>query len=88
MGKSFGCGNPLQYSCLENPMDGGVGWATVHGVAKSWTRLSDFTYRYIDRYFTLLKYDFHTRSCIYLMYTKVEFRDEFKSVKSPPPSRP
>ena len=32
-----GNGNPLQYSCLENPMDGGVWWATVHGVAKSQT---------------------------------------------------
>ena len=39
-----GNGNPLQYSCLENPMDGGAWWATVHGVAKSRTRLSDFTY--------------------------------------------
>ena len=39
-----GNGNPLQYSCLENPMDGGVGKATVHGVTKSWTRLSDFTF--------------------------------------------
>ena len=39
-----GNGNPLQYSCLENPMDGGAWWATVHGVAKSQTRLSDFTY--------------------------------------------
>ena len=29
-------GNPLQYSCLENPMDRGAWWATVHGVAKSW----------------------------------------------------
>ena len=38
-----GNGNPLQYSCLENPMDGGAWWATVHGVAESWTRLSDFT---------------------------------------------
>ena len=38
-----GNGNPLQYSCLENPMDRGAWWATVHGVAKSWTRLSDFT---------------------------------------------
>ena len=38
-----GNGNPLQYSCLENPMDGGSWWATVHGVAKSRTRLSDFT---------------------------------------------
>ena len=38
-----GNGNPLQYSCLENPMDGGAWWATVHGVAKSRTRLNDFT---------------------------------------------
>ena len=36
-----GNGNPLQYSYLENPTDGGVWWATVHGVAKSQTRLSD-----------------------------------------------
>ena len=42
-----GNGNPLQYSCLENPMDGGAWWATVHGVAKSRTRLSDFTYTHI-----------------------------------------
>ena len=33
--------NPLQYSCLENPMDRGAWWAPVHGVAKSWTQLSD-----------------------------------------------
>ena len=39
-----GNGNPLQYSCLENPMDGGNWWATVHRVAKSQTRLSDFTF--------------------------------------------
>ena len=38
-----GNGNPLQCSCLENPMDGGAWWATVHGVAKGQTRLSDFT---------------------------------------------
>ena len=38
-----GNGDPLQYSCLENPMGGGVWQATVHGVAKSQTRLSDFT---------------------------------------------
>jgi len=37
-----GNGHPLQYSCLENPMDGGAWWATVHGVAKSQTRLRDF----------------------------------------------
>ena len=39
-----GNGNPLQCSYLENPMDGGAWWTTVHGVAKSWTRLSDFTF--------------------------------------------
>ena len=39
-----GNGNPLQHSCLENPMDGGAWWATVHGVAKGQTRLSKFTY--------------------------------------------
>ena len=44
-GRSPGEGhrNALQYSCLENPMDRGAFWATVHGVAKSQTRLSDFT---------------------------------------------
>ena len=38
-----GNGNPLQYSCLENPMDGGAWWATVHGVAKSQTQLRKFS---------------------------------------------
>ena len=41
-----GNGNPLQYSCLENPIDGGAWWATVHRVAKSQTRLSDFTFTF------------------------------------------
>ena len=41
-----GNGNPLQYSCLENPMDGGAWWAAVHGVAKSWTQLSNFTFTF------------------------------------------
>ena len=41
-----GNGNPLQYSCLENPMDGGAWWATIHGVAKSLTWLSDFTFTF------------------------------------------
>ena len=35
-------GKPLQYPCLENPMDGGSWWAAVHGVVKSWARLSNF----------------------------------------------
>ena len=37
----IGNGNPLQYPCLENPIDRGPWWATVHGVAKRWTQLSD-----------------------------------------------
>ena len=46
LGRSPGEGNgtPLQHSSLENSMDGGAWWATVHGVAKSRTRLSDFTF--------------------------------------------
>ena len=48
LGRSHGegNGNPLQYSCLENPMDGGIWWATVQGIAKSQTRLIDFTYTF------------------------------------------
>ena len=41
-----GNGTPLQYSCLENPMDGRAWGATVHGVAKSWIWLSDFTFTF------------------------------------------
>ena len=48
-GRSPGEGNdnPLQYSCLKNPMDRGAWWATVHGVAKSQTQLSNFTFTFI-----------------------------------------
>ena len=42
-----GNGNPLQYSCLENPMDGEAWWATVHGVAKSQTGLSNLTFTFL-----------------------------------------
>ena len=42
----MGNGTPLQYSCLENPMDGGAWRAAVHGVTKSRTRLSDFTFTF------------------------------------------
>ena len=41
-----GDGTPPQSSCLENPVDGGAWWAAVHGVAKSQTRLSDFTFTF------------------------------------------
>ena len=41
-----GNGNPFQYSCLENPMDRGAWWATVHGVTKNQTRVNDFTFAF------------------------------------------
>ena len=44
-----GNGTPLQYSCLENPMDGGAWKAAVHGVTEGWTRLSDFTFMHGSR---------------------------------------
>ena len=56
-----GNGNPLQYSCLENPMDGGAWWATVHGVAKSQTRLSDFTFTF---HFHALEKEMATHSSV------------------------
>ena len=45
-GNGEGNGIPLQYSCLENPMDGGAWWAAVLGVAESWTRLSYFPFTF------------------------------------------
>ena len=42
-----GTGDPLQCSCLETPMDGGAWWAAVHGIAKSRTRLSNFTFTFM-----------------------------------------
>ena len=56
-----GNGNPLQYSCLENPMDGGAWWAAVHGVAKSRTRLSDFTFTF---HFDALEKEMATHSSV------------------------
>ena len=44
LSSSHGNGTPLQYSCLENPTDGEVWWAAIHGVAKSRTRLSEFPF--------------------------------------------
>ena len=46
---SEGNGTPLQYWCLENPTDGGAWWAAVQGVAKSRTRLSNFTFTFMHR---------------------------------------
>ena len=53
--------NPLQYSCLENPMDGGAWWAAVHGVAKSQTRLSDFRFTF---HFHALEKEMATHSSV------------------------
>ena len=56
-----GDGTPLQYSCLENPMDGGAWWAAVHGVARSWTQLSDFTFTF---HFHALEKEMATHSSV------------------------
>ena len=56
-----GNGTPLQYSCLENPMDGGAWWAAAHGVAKSRTRLSDFTFTF---HFHALEKEMATHSSV------------------------
>ena len=62
-GRSPGEGNvnPLQYYCLENPMDRGAWLATVHGVAKSWTRRRDFTFTF-----------FHVGICLQCRETQVQ----------------
>ena len=56
-----GNGNPLQYSCLENPIDGGAWQAAVHGVAKSWAQLSDFPFTF---YFQALEKEMATHSSV------------------------
>ena len=56
-----GNSNPLQYSCLENPMDRGAWWAAVHGVAKSQTRLRDFTFTF---HFHALEKEMATHSSV------------------------
>ena len=57
-----GNGNPLQYSCLEYPMDGGAWWDSVHGVARSRTQLSDFNFSF---YFHALEKELVTHSCVF-----------------------
>ena len=56
-----GNGTSLQYFCLENPMDGGAWWAAVHGIAKSQTRLSDFTFTF---HFHALEKEMATHSSV------------------------
>ena len=61
VGSGEGNGTPLQYSCLENPMDGGAWCAAVHGVAKSRTRLSDVTFTF---HFHALEKEMATHSSV------------------------
>ena len=56
-----GNGTPLQYSCLENPMDRGAWWAAVHGVTRSWTQLSRFTFTF---HFHALEKEMATHSSV------------------------
>ena len=56
-----GYGTPLQYSCLENPMDGGAWWAAVHGAATSLTWLNDFTFTF---HFHALEKEMATHSSV------------------------
>ena len=56
-----GNGTPLQYSCLENPMDQGAWWAAIHGLTKSRTRLSDFTLTF---HFRALEKEMATHSSV------------------------
>ena len=80
-----GNGNPLQYSCLENPMDGGAWLATVHGVAESQTRLSDFTHSLT----CLIQISFlacsHLCMCVYVcLLNSLQFCHLYRYKYSPP----
>ena len=66
-----GNGTPLQYSCLENPIDGGAWWAADHGVAKSRTRLSDFPFTF---HFHALEKEMATHSSV--LAWKIPWTDE------------
>ena len=70
-----GHGNPLQYSCLENLIDRGAWQASVHGVTKSGTRLSDFHFIYIYMKKCLIK---NIDICINKKYTKVNIYVPFQ----------
>ena len=72
-----GNGKPLQYSCLENPMDGEAWWATMHGVAESQTRLSNFIFSHV----TVTYIYFHIQTgrselCEYILYSFIEMTYE------------
>ena len=59
-------GNPLQYSCLRNQMDGGMWQATAHGVAKSWTQVSNNLYIYKIIIYTLSHIYLHIYTDVYI----------------------
>ena len=89
-----GHGNPLQDSCLESPMDRGARWATVHGVTKGQTQLSDFTFTFIfqrndkqNTNFWIYSFPLPLGSCALHMYPHF-LRTNFVSSVSIPPSRP
>ena len=69
-----GDGTPLQYSCLENPMDGGAWWAAVHGVAKSRTQVSDFPFTF---HFHALEKEMATHSIHMYRTTSIWFEFAF-----------
>ena len=81
LGRSPGEGNgtPLQYSCLENPMDRGAWWVTIHGVSKSWTRLSNFIYHLLSR--DALEKSSESRMCE--AYERVARIAHYGELKSP-----
>ena len=68
---------PLQYSCLENPMDGGGWWAAIHGVVKSRTQLSDFTFTF---HFHALEKEMATHSSI--LAWKIPWTEEAGGLQS------
>ena len=72
-----GNGIPLQYSCLQNPIGGGAWQAAVHGVAKSWTRLSDFTFTF---HFHALEKEMATHSSI--LARRMPWREEPRGQQS------
>ena len=74
-----GNGTPLQYSCLENPMDGGAWWAAVHGVAKSQTRLSDFPF---TLHFHALEKEMATHSSVHSQSLRIPGMGELSGLLS------
>ena len=72
-----GHGNPLQSSCLENPMDGGAWWATVPGVAKSQTRLSDSHFDFFTFYFSFLMHLWLRGFCLFSEFSSCLFPADY-----------